>query len=363
MTALSEVAVFEPEITRAEANDVLLGGNEVNHPNLPNKQLANRTRWLKTQVDSLSSQSNNLVVGRDVQAWDADLDALSSLRGNGVIEKSGADAYRTVPVWVDNSVCQGRLTLVQGDPFAEANVTGARTIYFTPIDGNRIALNTGGSKWVYNTFSELSLDVSSLTFHQNYDVFVFDNAGTISLEAVPWTGNITRQVSLSIRDGVLVKNGAPARRYVGTFRTSGTQGQVEDTPARRFVYSHYHRGHREPATSIYVQSYQYNSQVFRPTNDNEGNGQCLFILGVESPVRHDVQVAGNGDISFRGRIDNDAANLTVDIVVRANDQNTNSYTDTFTKVIPPGLHSINLWESARPTGNVTYVKNIASFPG
>lgn len=363
MTALSEAAVFEPEITRAEANDVLLGGNEVNHPNLPNKQLANRTRWLKTQVDNLSSQSSNLVVGRDVQAWDADLDALSNLRGNGVIEKFGADAYRTVPVWVDNSICQGRLSLISGAPFAANNVTNARTVYFTPINGNRIALNTGASEWVYKTFSEIGIDVALMPAHQNYDVFVFDAAGTISLEAVPWTNNLARQVGLSVRDGVLVKDGAPARRYVGTFRTSGTPGRVEDNPTHRFVYNHYNRGHREPAISTYAQAYQYNSQTFRPTGGSEVNARCLFILGIASPVRHDAQVAANGNISFRGRFDNDPADLTVDIVVRSNAPNTNSYTDSFTKVVAPGLHSVNVWESGSPSGTITYVKNTVSFSG
>lgn len=53
MVDLSENSVFTP-VTRIENNTVALGGDEVNTPNLQLKQLANRDKWLRDQIEAIT---------------------------------------------------------------------------------------------------------------------------------------------------------------------------------------------------------------------------------------------------------------------------------------------------------------------
>lgn len=85
-----------------------------------------------------------------------------------------------------NSICEGRLTLTTGMPITTADVTGAATMYFTPTGkGGRIALYSG-SAWAVFTLTEISLALGTLVNAQGYDVFVYDNAGTRTLELAEW---------------------------------------------------------------------------------------------------------------------------------------------------------------------------------
>jgi len=126
-----------------------------------------------------------------------------------------------------NSVADGRLTLVSGAPVVTSSQTAKTTLYYTPCVGNGIALYSG-SAWSVLTFSEISISLSGLTANTNYDVFAFNNSGTVTLDTlVAWTNATTRATALTRQDGVLVKSGATTRRYLGTIRTTGTTGQCE----------------------------------------------------------------------------------------------------------------------------------------
>ncbi|MBI3273339.1 MAG: hypothetical protein HYZ53_30400, partial [Planctomycetes bacterium] len=143
---------------------------------------------------------------------------------------------------VINGVCEGRLTLTSGTPVTTADVTAAGTLFFTPYKGNRVALHDG-SAWSVSTFTERSLSLT-LTSGKNYDVFLFDNAGTLTLElSAAWTNDTTRADALAVQDGVYVKSGATTRRYLGTLRASAAN-QTEDSKTKRFVWNYYNRTHR-----------------------------------------------------------------------------------------------------------------------
>lgn len=165
-------------------------------------------------------------------------DALDALLGStdGLYAKRVAGAWAqaaaggTVPL-----VAQGRLTLVSGDPSPATDQTGKSTLYYTPFNGNRLALYVS-SAWQLDTFSEPSIALSGLTSGKNYDVFAYDNAGTVTLELLAWTDDTTRATALARQDGVLVKSGAATRRYLGTIRTTGTT-TTEDSNAKRFVFN------------------------------------------------------------------------------------------------------------------------------
>src|SRR6185295_3044868 len=60
------------------------------------------------------------------------------------------------------------------------------TVYFTPYKGNRIGIYNG-STWKMFSFSEQSLSISALTANTNYDLFVYDSSGTVTLEALAWS--------------------------------------------------------------------------------------------------------------------------------------------------------------------------------
>ena len=75
---------------------------------------------------------------------------------------------------------------------------------------------------------------------KNVDVFLYDNAGTLTLNLVEWSNDTTRATALTIQDGVYVKNGALGYLYLGTIRTSAS-GTAADSVIQRFVWNYYNR--------------------------------------------------------------------------------------------------------------------------
>jgi hypothetical protein len=139
-----------------------------------------------------------------------------------------------------NLLSQGRLTLVSGDPAPIADQIGASTIYFTPFEGDIIALYTAGA-WELLAFAEISLALASLTSGKNYDVFAYDNAGTLTLVlSAAWSSDSSRTDALALQDGVLVKSADHSRRYLGTIRATGAT-TTEDSNVKRFVVNMYNQ--------------------------------------------------------------------------------------------------------------------------
>ncbi len=97
---------------------------------------------------------------------------------------------------------------VEIQPFGVASTT----LYFTPYLGNRISLYDGSS-WTIATLSERSLSISALIANVTYDVFIYDNAGTLTLETSPWksvtatsspTAGLNKTINLPDTAGVVV---------------------------------------------------------------------------------------------------------------------------------------------------------------
>ena len=110
----------------------------------------------------------------------------------------------TKHVWIDcpaelvreaPDICCGRLTLESGVAISTTDQTAKGTLYWTPYKGNKVSL-FNGSSWKTHTFTELSISVPSEVY-RIYDVFVYDNSGTLTLELNAWdsggqtTGTIT----------------------------------------------------------------------------------------------------------------------------------------------------------------------------
>jgi len=178
------------------------------------------------------------------------------------------------------SQIDGRLTLTSGVPVTTSDVTAATTIYFTPYKGNHIALyNEDFEDWRLHNFTELSYSLAGIAADTNFDVFVYNNAGTLSLEIVAWSDATTRATALAVQDGVYVKSSEPAKRYLGTFRTTSTIGQCEDRNINRLVWNYYNRIQRSLFKSS-ASSHTYSTASYRAWN-NDTTMKVGYLCGVQ----------------------------------------------------------------------------------
>lgn len=135
----------------------------------------------------------------------------------------------------------GRLTLTTAVPVLVSDVTGATTIYYTPYKHNYARLYNGTS-WQVVQFSEVSQTLADTTkspaaaaVSSNYDMFLWNDSGTIRCTRGPaWTNVTTRgsgagTAEIERIDGtwvnaVAITNGPGENLglYVGTISTSAT---------------------------------------------------------------------------------------------------------------------------------------------
>jgi len=201
-------------------------------------------------------------------------------QGWGTGGSSAAAAAAVVPVGTAN----GRLTLVSGTPVMTTSQTAKTTLYYTPHEGNQIALFSGGA-WELLSFSEASLGLSGFAANKNFDIFGYSSGGTLTLEAVEWTNDSTRAVALAQQDGVWCKTGAPARRYLGTIRTTGVTGQCEFSfggdaaAANLFVWNESNRVFVPTMIHDTTNSWTYgNVGAWRAAN-NSSNYRANVVIG------------------------------------------------------------------------------------
>ena len=182
-----------------------------------------------------------------------------------------------VPLAIYSGTADGRLTLETGVAVSTSDQTAKTTLYYTPHQGNRIALYTG-STWQTLTFAEISIAVPATT-STLYDVFVYNNAGTLALELLAWTNDTTRATALTLQDGVYVKTGATTRRYVGSMRTTGVSGQTEDSLAKRYVWNHRNRVKKLLRVTETTDTWTYTTASWRQAN-NAATNQVDVVVGI-----------------------------------------------------------------------------------
>lgn len=124
------------------------------------------------------------------------------------------------------STADGRLTTVSGTPILTSNQLAKTTLYYTPFKGDQIALYSGGA-WSVLTFAETSLSLSGYTASKNYDIWGYNNGGTLALDSTVWTNDTTRATALTTQDGIYCKTGDTTRRYLGSARINSTGGQID----------------------------------------------------------------------------------------------------------------------------------------
>jgi hypothetical protein len=124
------------------------------------------------------------------------------------------------------------------------------------------------------TMSKLATATNSITvtgYSSVYDVFIYDNAGTITLEAVAWTNGTTRATALTTQDGIPVKSGDATRRYLGMFKLSTSTG-TEVGGQRCLIWNVYNQVEIELSVLPTGSSWNYTTATWRPWHKTDSGG-------------------------------------------------------------------------------------------
>lgn len=181
------------------------------------------------------------------------------------------------PVSGGEGVCNFRLTLQSGTAVSITDQTAKTTLYLTPHRGNAIGLYSGGA-WSVLRSAEVSISLATLTNGKPYDVFAYNDSGTVTLELLVWTNDTARATALATQDGILVKSGDATRRYLGTIYASAA-GQCEDSLVKRYCWNYYNRVPRPMRATDATNSWAYNTSTIRQANNSAAN-QLNFVQGV-----------------------------------------------------------------------------------
>lgn len=225
--------------------------------------------WTVTRVTE-SSNARSIAVGDQISA------AITAKMITDIETAQAADAT-AITLASTSRVPGGRLTLTTALPFTTADVLAAGTLYYTPYLHNVISLYSG-TAWADYTFPELSIAVPAVA-NQMYDVFVFDNAGVRTLELLAWTNDTTRATALVRQDGHWCKTGALTRLYVGSFRTTGTVSQTEDSVLKRYVWNMYNRVPRTLLVTDATATWAGSGTIFRQVRGQAAN-QVEVVVGL-----------------------------------------------------------------------------------
>lgn len=154
-------------------------------------------------------------------------------------------------------------------PFGIQNTT----LYFAPYNGDRVALYDG-TRWKLSAFTERSLALT-LTAGNGYDVWLYDNAGTLTLETLIWTSPTVRATEWVLQDGIKVKSGDPTRRLVGSFYVVATN-TIEDSKLKRHLWNNANRVLRGMNRIEPTATWNYTLTAFQQANASAANQLEVF---------------------------------------------------------------------------------------
>lgn len=240
-------------------------------------------------------------------------------------DPSTVGAARTNLGAIQNCFC-GRLTLATATPVMTSDQTAKTTIYYTPYKGD-VILIYDGTYMVPTVFTELSQATTdstkspaAVTTNSNYDLFVWNDSGTIRCTRGPaWSSDTARGTGAGTTELELVKgvylnkvsitNGPAANRgtYVGTIRSNGSSqidwklGTAASGGGEAFlgVWNNFNRVDVVAQSEDSVTSYTYQSTTIRSMNNSAAN-RISFVVGLtEDAVRAErsqfVENSASGD--------------------------------------------------------------------
>lgn len=208
----------------------------------------------------------------------------------------------------------GRLTLESGVPVSTSDQTAKTTVYYTPHMHGYVPLYNG-TTWYVAAFSELSQALSNNTtspaaaaVSSVYDLFVWNNAGTITLSRGPaWSSSTSRgtgagtteleRINGRLVNKVAITNGPAANRglYVGTIATdgNGANGQLSmmfapsaaagGTANRIDVWNAYNRVKFNSIVRDNTDSWTYTTATWRSANNSASN-RVTMVRGLDEDL-------------------------------------------------------------------------------
>lgn len=182
-----------------------------------------------------------------------------------------------------------RLSLTSNTYVTTTDVTGATTLYWTPVRSGGTGIVTGydGTGMVRKTVTQKSLALGTLTSGKNYNVYYDYDGDALALGAA-WTNDTTESETLSDYNGATVLSTDSTKLYLGMIRTTATT-TTEDSDAKRFVWNQYNQiPRRLKVTSTSGHNY---TGVTRQWNNSTAN-QVAFVLGAVGPS---IPITINGD--------------------------------------------------------------------
>ena len=218
--------------------------------------------------------------------------------GSAIFYSDGTTVYLIGGGKTGDYLCQGRLTLQSGVPISTSDQADKTNLYFTPYNGNKISLYNGAS-WITHKFTQRTLAVGGFTASKPYDIFIHNNAGTLTLSGVVWTNNTTRAAALTTQDGVYVKTGATGYRYLGTIYIDSGQ-KCQDTSTKKFVWNYYNRILRSMlVTETTIHTY---SGAARLWNNSSTNNLIMLVTGMSW-----INATANMSVRIRAGADGSSA--------------------------------------------------------
>jgi len=218
----------------------------------------------------------------------------------------------------------GRLTLATGTPVVTSDQASKTTVYYTPYLHDRIPLYNG-TEWAMREFTELSIAMAgsaNWAADTNYDLYVYDDAGTTRLvTGAAWTNATTRSESLTSVNGILTNNasmtgrygaastvsiGANLATYVGTMRTTGSTGTTSfvfdpgegasgTQTVTAYLWNYYNRVPYALKLRVSTATWSYTTAAYRQMRADTGNS-IKYVAGI-SPL---LDVAGVGSAACAG---------------------------------------------------------------
>lgn len=305
--------------------------------------------WTVTRTQE-SSSARSIAVGDQICA------AITAKMLTDIETAQAADAVALVKV-PQSLIPGGRLTLTTGVSVTTTDVTAAGTLYYTPHIHDILPLYDG-SAWAGVAFSELSISIPATT-SSLYDVFVYNNSGTPTLELLVWSSDTARATALVRQNGHLCKTGALTRLYLGSVRTTGSSGQTEDSLAKRYLWNYFNRKARPMRVLEATDTWSYTTNTLRQANAATTN-QLDFVVGVaEDEVEASVSAYFTGGAGTLAAVaigldSTSAADAACCIVPGVTNNDGAGVTAELKKIVAEGRHTLVWLEKGNATSTATW---------